>query len=224
MRSAEAEDIGGEAAAFAVAQDGRPLGRRGLRTRRRFLDATEALLRETGLRELRVVDIARRVGTSPATFYQYFTNVEEAVLAVAEDATADIPPIVEQIEGDWAGDAGLERARKVVKAFFDYWDRHYAILRVRNLAAEEGDKRFRAARMATLKPLTDAMCDRLQHSHDEGWIPPEIQPYAAAAALVAMLERIGAYHNQLERTEVTWRDMVETTARILHQTVAGQSA
>ncbi|MCC7076297.1 MAG: TetR/AcrR family transcriptional regulator [Acidimicrobiia bacterium] len=220
MRSSEAEQSG----VAAVAQDGRPLGRRGLETRRRFLDATEEMLRDTGVREIRVVDIARRVGTSPATFYQYFTNVEEAVLGVAAEAQADIPPIVELMEGDWAGDVGLVRARKVVDAFFDYWDRHHAVLRVRNLAAEEGDERFVDARMATLRPLTEAMCTRLQDAHDSGWISPEIQPYAAAAALVAMLERIGAYHHQLEHADLSRRDMVETTARILHQTVAGTAA
>ena len=65
----------------AVALDGRPLGKRGAATRRRLLDATAQLLESHGVRDLRVVDIARVVGTSPATFYQYFRDVEEAVLA-----------------------------------------------------------------------------------------------------------------------------------------------
>ena len=61
-----------------VALDGRPLGKRGAQTRRRLLDATATLLETHGIRDLRVVDIARAVGTSPATFYQYFRDVEEA--------------------------------------------------------------------------------------------------------------------------------------------------
>ena len=51
-----------------VAIDGRALGRRGALTRRRLLKATAELLETHGIRDLRVVDIAREVGTSPATF------------------------------------------------------------------------------------------------------------------------------------------------------------
>jgi AcrR family transcriptional regulator len=53
----------------SVAADGRALGRRGLRTRHRSLEPTGGLLETDGVRDLRVVDIAREVGTSPATFY-----------------------------------------------------------------------------------------------------------------------------------------------------------
>jgi AcrR family transcriptional regulator len=66
-----------------LALDGRALGQRGARTRRRLLDATSQLLETEGIRDLRVVEIARVVGTSPATFYQYFRDVDDAVLALA---------------------------------------------------------------------------------------------------------------------------------------------
>jgi len=68
-----------------TALDGRSLGRRGTETRARLLHATAQLLEDNGLRELRVVDIARRVRLAPATFYQYFRDVEEAVLALAAE-------------------------------------------------------------------------------------------------------------------------------------------
>src|SRR5947209_9300350 len=61
-----------QAEADVVAIDGRPLGRRAQQTRRRLLDATQELLESRSIRDVRVVDIARAVGTSPATFYQYF--------------------------------------------------------------------------------------------------------------------------------------------------------
>src|SRR4051794_27106834 len=91
-----------------VAQDGRPVGRRGAQTRRRLLDATAHLLEHHGVRDLRVVDIARQVGTSPATFYQYFRDVEEAVLALASDVGDEIVPLVGLLDGPWRGDTGLD--------------------------------------------------------------------------------------------------------------------
>ena len=46
----------------------------------------------------------------------------------------------------WAGEGGLERARRLVDGFLLYWDDHRAVLRTRNLAAQEGDQRFRDVR------------------------------------------------------------------------------
>jgi AcrR family transcriptional regulator len=67
------------------AADGRVPGRRGRATRQRLLDATAELLTTTSYRDVKVIDIAREAGTSPATFYQYFADVEGAVLVLAEE-------------------------------------------------------------------------------------------------------------------------------------------
>ena len=69
------------------AVDGRLPGRRGLATRQRLLAATATLLETTGYRDLKVVEVAREAGTSPATFYQYFPDAESAVLVLAAELT-----------------------------------------------------------------------------------------------------------------------------------------
>src|SRR6476661_6340318 len=94
-----------------VALNGRALGSRGARTRRRLLEATAGLLETHGIRDLRVVDIARRVETSPATFYQYFRDVEDAVLALASEVGDEVIPLARLLDGPWAGGAGLDAAR-----------------------------------------------------------------------------------------------------------------
>ncbi len=132
------------------ALDGRALGKRGVETRRRLLDATRSLLETHGIRDLRVVDIAREVGTSPATFYQYFRDVEEAVLALAAEVGDEVQPLARLVNEPWDGAAGLDSARALVDGFVTYWDRHRAVLRTRNLAAQEGDVRFREVRNRTL--------------------------------------------------------------------------
>jgi AcrR family transcriptional regulator len=72
----------------------RPPGRRGQLTRRRLLDATMVLLETLPYRDVKVVDIAREAGTSPATFYQYFSDVEEAVLAIADEMASAVGPLL----------------------------------------------------------------------------------------------------------------------------------
>jgi AcrR family transcriptional regulator len=207
-----------------VAIDGRRLGHRAQLTRRRLLDATAALLEDRGILDLKVVDVARQVGTSPATFYQYFQNVEEAVLALAEEAGEELGELVPLVEQPWKGSRALTMARQLVDGFISYWDRNRAVLRIRNLAAQEGDMRFRSLRIRTLSQITDRLERRISENRVNGRVAQAVTPYAAAGALVAMMERMAAFHYEFEGRGVDRAAMVETVARIVHQTVTGRSA
>jgi AcrR family transcriptional regulator len=204
------------------ALDGRTLGKRGAATRRRLLDATASLLADRGVLELRVVDIARSVGTSSATYYQYFREVDEAVLVLTEEIGAhDVEPLAQLLDEPWDAATGLERARTLVERFIDVWDEHSAVLRTRNLAAQEGDQRFREARTHTNRPFLEGFAAQVRAHQAEGRIAPELSPMAAAAALMALIERMAAFHGDLASLGVTRDDVVETTARIVFDTVVG---
>jgi AcrR family transcriptional regulator len=205
----------------ALAINGRALGRRGAQTRRRLLDATGDLLETHGIRDLRVVDIARAVGSSPATFYQYFRDVEDAVLALAQEVGDEIAPLVALLEPQWDERRGLDDARALVDGFVDYWDRHRAVLRTRNLAAQERDARFRDVRNRTLQAFMSSLTVKIAQARDAGLVVDEMSPAAASAALVALIERMAAFHLELEQLGISRADLVETTARIIHQTVVG---
>jgi len=207
-----------------VDQSGRVLGPRAQETRQRLLDATSSLLAEQSLRELRVIDIARKIGAAPATFYQYFKDVEGAVLTLADQASDEMPAVITLIEGDWEGEAGMERARSVVDVFIAHWDAYHAILRVRNLAADEGDVRFRAVRARAMRPVIAALASRVAAAQAAGKLRSGDHPHAAAAAMAAILERLAAYHRELEVFGVTREDLVETSAHILYRTLTGESA
>jgi AcrR family transcriptional regulator len=203
----------------SVAIDGRALGRRGALTRRRMLDATGQLLETRGLRDLRVVDIARVVGTSPATFYQYFRDVEDAVLVLAEEAAEDLSGVIAGLDEPWTDTS----ARRIVAAFIESWGGHRAVLATRNLAAQEGDQRFRAVRNASLRPITLALAVKIADAQRAGHVDADLSPIAAASAMVAMIERVAAFHREIEELGVTHGALVETTARIVAQTVTGPS-
>lgn len=204
-----------------VAIDGRRLGRRAQATRRKLLDATAELLESRRLRDLTVVEVARRVGTSPASFYQYFQNVEEAVLALAGEIGEQLAALVPLVEEPWRGAAGFERCTQLVAGFIDYWDEYRAVLRVRDLAASEGDQRFRLVRNESMSMLTDRLSDKIAESQRAGKVAAGITPYAAASAMMAMIGRMAAYHRDLDRG-FSQDDMVETVARIVYQTVTGR--
>ena len=206
-----------------MAIDGRRLGRRAQLTRRRLLDATAELLEDKGILELTVVDIARTVGTSPATFYQYFQNVEESVLALSDEVGDELHTLARWLEGRWQGGKGLDLARGLVGEFIEYWDRHRAVLRTRNLAAQEGDLRFRDVRNRALSTITDGLAAKVSEFKEAGKVAEGIDSYAAAGAMVAMMERMAAYHFEMEARGVGRDAMVETLARIIHHTATGRA-
>lgn len=147
-------------------QSGRLLGTRARRTRARILEATVSLLEEKSLRDLRVIDIARAIGSSPATFYQYFKDVTDIVLELSTEVSDYTPEMIEMIHGDWTGSAGHERGVRLVNLVTDYWDRYKAILRVRNNAADEGDPAFREVRLKAMLPMVTAFAEVIKASHD----------------------------------------------------------
>jgi hypothetical protein len=53
-------------------------------------------------------------------------------------------------------------------------------------------------------------------------VDPAIHPHAAAAAMAAILERLSAYHREIEPLGITREKLVETCAHILLQTVTGR--
>ncbi len=207
----------------ALDQNGRELGPRARQTRQRLLDATTRLLAAQSVRDVSVVDIARTAGTSPATFYQYFKDVSEATLRLAEQAAGEMPAMIEIISGSWEGPAGLERARRLVDAFVRHWDAHRAVLLVRNLAADEGDRRFLRVRQKAMTPVLARLAEQVIAGQQAGHVDAALVPQAAAAALGAILERLAAYHRELETVGVRREDLVETCARIVLQTVRGKA-
>jgi len=207
-----------------VDQSGRSLGPRALQTRQRLLEATAQLLDERGLRDVSVVEIARKVETSPATFYQYFGDVTDAVAQLAEQAGEEIPALVEHITASWAGRKGFETARALVEGFIDHWDTHHAVLRIRNLSSEEGDRRFQKLRRDAIYPVLDALATKVKEAQAAGRVSAKVHPYASASALASMLERLAAFHRELESFGVGRDDLVETCARILVQAATGRIA
>ncbi len=210
-------------------QGGRPLGPRAQNTRVRILDATVVLLGEKPMRELRVIDIARRIGSSPATFYQYFKDVEDVVLHLASHVSEFTPEIVELVQGDWSGREGHERGRKLAHVVINHWDRYAPILRVRNNACDEGDLAFRELRMSAMMPLVHAFAEIIEVSQqraaqstpaesksgEEKWEGGRLYPMVAAAALASVLERLSMYHVSIEELAGSREQLIETLATLL---------
>ena len=198
------------------AADGRIPGRRGRATRRRLLDTTLALLETTPYRELRVVDIAREAGTSPATFYQYFADVEAAVLVLAAElAEAGADELSGLVTGaDWRVDPE-GAARAVTDGHLDFWTRHRSLIGVIDLAALAGDSRFRDLRTWLLSGVSRAFADEVRAAQTARPAQPAADELAVAAVLTSMLAHVAAHHDGIVEWGASEEGLRSTMAELI---------
>jgi len=196
------------------AADGRVPGRRGRATRQRLLDHTRDLLGTTSYRDVKVIDIAREAGTSPATFYQYFADVEAAILVLAEELAEHGSHLTDIItEGSWDAGEAHATALSLVDAFLAFWDDNRAVLRVMDLATDEGDGRFQKIRVRFLNDITRALAEVTRRSQVERRLPKELDPMAVAGVLVSMLAHTAAHQYGFEFWGIRTADLRASMAR-----------
>ncbi|HEX6421209.1 MAG TPA: TetR family transcriptional regulator [Acidimicrobiales bacterium] len=204
------------------AADGRVPGRRGRATRQRLLECTAAMLRTTSYRSIKVIDIAREAGTSPATFYQYFADVEAAILVLAQEMALDGERLVQLVaEGNWRGRAGYQTALDLTDAFFAFWDQHRPVLRVVDLSTDEGDRRFRNIRVRLLNAVTTELARVISDLQAEGK-NLGVEPLAQAGTLVTMLANVAAHHLGFEFWGIRTADVRISVARQIYWGTTGQ--
>jgi AcrR family transcriptional regulator len=174
-------------------------------TRARLCWATSQLIEQKPFRAIKVSDITNLALVSPSTFYIYFADVDEAVLALLDQVHAGMPNL-----GALCRSITRERLESDVRAFatvyLAFWDAHCAILRIRNISADDGEERFRAARARMLNPMLEALADKIAEFRGpeagKRRLPP---PLAIAAVMSGSLERLavfsrlGAPRPELER-------------------------
>lgn len=192
--------------------DKRTAGRRARETRDRILEALGKLLTTMPYRNIRVTDVVKEVGTSPATFYQYFADIESAVLALAQDAAKEAAGLKSLTEGaNWTGKAGAAATEKVVDGIGAFFKQHEAVLRVMDLAALEGDARFKRLRTQLLKDLTAPLAAAAGDSKEAK---------ANAAALVGLLAYTAGGRGA--EAGATAADLRAAVARLVHWGVTGR--
>jgi AcrR family transcriptional regulator len=92
--------------------------------RRRLFEAAAAVFARLGYAEASAEAISREAGMSKATFYEHFANKEECLLALFDQAAADVIREMGAVsEGDDFADYE-ERVRAGVRAFLGTLERH----------------------------------------------------------------------------------------------------
>ncbi|MGQ4355361.1 TetR family transcriptional regulator [Streptomyces drozdowiczii] len=203
--------------------DGRVAGRRGQATRQKLLDCLSEMLSSSPYRDVKVIDVARKAGTSPATFYQYFPDVEGAVLELAEDVAKEGSGMTELVAGrSWVGKSAWQTSEQLVEGFLDFWRRNDAILRVIDLGAAEGDKRFNKIRMKILNSVTGSLTESVKELQAKGKVDKDVSPAAVAGSLVVMLAGVASHQKGFTAWGVKQAELKPNLAQLVHLGITGK--
>ncbi|MFD5424039.1 TetR family transcriptional regulator [Streptomyces sp. NPDC127084] len=203
--------------------DGRVAGRRGQATRQKLLDCLSEMLSSSPYRDVKVIDVARKAGTSPATFYQYFPDVEGAVLEIADEMASEGAALTGLVAGrSWVGKTAWATSEELVEGFLDFWRKHDAILRVVDLGAAEGDKRFYKIRMKILTSVTNSLADAVKELQGKGKVDKDVSPAAVAGSLVAMLASVASHQKGFQTWGVKQAELKPNLALLVHLGITGR--
>ena len=203
--------------------DGRVAGRRGQATRQKLLDCLSEMLSSSPYRDVKVIDVARKAGTSPATFYQYFPDVEGAVLEIAEEMAKESAELTQLVAGrSWVGKAGRQSAEELVDGFLDFWRHHDAILRVVDLGAAEGDKRFYKIRMKVLNSVAGSLTESVKELQAKNKVDRGARAAAVAGSLVTMLAAAASHQKGFTTWGVKQAELRPNLALLVHLGITGR--
>lgn len=181
------------------------------------------MLSSSPYRDVKVIDVARKAGTSPATFYQYFPDVEGAVLEIAEEMAKEGATLTDLVAGrSWVGKSAWQTAEDLVEGFLSFWRKHDAILRVVDLGAAEGDKRFYKIRMKILNAVTNSLTDSIKDLQSKNKVDKDVSPAAIAGSMVAMLAAVAAHQKGFQSWGVKQAELKPNLALLVHLGVTGK--
>ena len=192
----------------------RELRARGQRTRRKLLDAGVTVFAARGYHAARVDDIVKLARTSHGTFYLYFANKEELFRALAADVAVEMTELAEQFPALGPDRAGERALHEWIGRFADLYHRSGPIIRAWT-EAEIGGSEFGRLGTDTLAGFSGILAHRIRDA-----APPDLDPFVAALALVAMTERLN-YYSLTDQVALERDAMVETLAAVTQRSLFG---
>ena len=205
-------------------KQGQILGRKGMETREKLMQATRQLLRTESPLELTAVAIAAEAGTSPASFYMYFDDTKDVLFALSQVAGQDMAKIHAIFDLPWQRDNLEQRAADVIDALYKVWDEHRAVLRYRNLEATRGDSRFSELRLNTFIPFIQRFAERILSINPAQGTRRRSDAFSEATILHGAMEHLAATDPDVMEGGLGARRVNANMARIVAMVMRGGAA
>jgi len=155
--------------------------RSGEATRGRLMEAGVAVLAERGYHAARVDDVVSTAGVSHGTFYLYFANKDELVLALAEQCATELGALTAQLGDIPAGPEGRAAVRSWLAGFVELY-RAYGVVIRSWIENQSSHPELTRLGLDNLAAVSGALVDRLGSSHPDN-------ADVRVAALISVMER-----------------------------------
>jgi AcrR family transcriptional regulator len=187
---------------------GRPLTKRGEATRRRLLEAAEAVFAEQGYHEASIVKITERAGIGLGTFYLYFDSKQSIFEALVMDLNRRVRHSMSQAMA--GAPTRLDAERAGFAGFFRFTAEHPALYRVVREAEFVSPEVLRQH----YTRIVEGYEAGLRAAQQAGDVDRALDPETTAWALMGMGELIGMRFLLWER-DAEGRPPAELDPRIL---------
>lgn len=117
---------------------------------------------------------------------------------------------------------GWQTSQELVDGFLEFWRKNDAILRVVDLGAAEGDKRFYKIRMKILNSVNNSLTDTVKELQAKGKVDKDVSPAAMAGSLVAMLAAVASHQKGFQTWGVKQAELKPNLALLVHLGVTGK--
>lgn len=174
-----------------VNKHGQAIGRKGLESRQRLLDAARQLITDEPAHKLTASAVARAAQLASQTFYLYFTDIDEILLTLSREASEDMSLVRETLSAPWTSQSPASHARRFIEAFSAYWDRHRAVLSMRNYLADSGHEAFARVREEAALPLIELLADRIMAGHADA-VFDRRAAFSRSLVIYSAIERMAA--------------------------------
>jgi AcrR family transcriptional regulator len=199
-------------------KDARTLRPQGLRTRAKLLDAAMTVLAEKGYHSARVDDIVKAAEVSHGTFYLYFANKQELLVALAEDCATEMTGVVAGLGEVAPGAAGRAELRTWLADFVATYRRFGVVIRAW-MEDTVNDRGLVGLGEETFGVVAASLVQRVEESGQWAGRDPALN----AAALLALIERFTYYLTS--RAPSAGDDaMIDTLAALVHRGWFGGTA
>lgn len=169
-----------------VEQRDPPRSPRGEKTRAALIAAARVVFEREGFLEARVSDITVEAGVASGTFYTYFDDKEQVFSAIVEEVEEDmLHPHLRERLGDGDAIALIEAANR---EYLRSYARNARLMALFEQVAQI-NKDFRELRRKRSRAFVKRNAELIGRLQEEGLVDAELDPYAAAHALSAMVGR-----------------------------------
>lgn len=189
---------------------------RGRRTLAKLRDAAVAEFSAYGYHGARVARVAKRAGTSHGTFYVYFQDKNDLLLALQDEIISEADELLARMPPFAPGPDGLATLRAwlddVCTVLLDQAPIRWAVL---DALIEDADPRISNRGLRAQRHWTTLLADRIRATGTT-----DVDPYLAAICLINVMDNAArsVFRSQLV---VSREELVDALTELFHRTVFG---